>query len=51
MLFCVVSRLADWEVHDMLTKVAEDLESAYSNPDVLVRELLHKAAFTGVASI
>eukprot|EP00878_Enallax_costatus_P011889 GHUV01012413.1.p1 GENE.GHUV01012413.1~~GHUV01012413.1.p1 ORF type:complete len:297 (+),score=111.87 GHUV01012413.1:1051-1941(+) len=31
----------------MLTTVASDLESAYSNPNVLVRELLHKAAFTG----
>lgn len=33
----------------MLTTVAQDLESAYQNPNVLVRELLHKAAFTGTA--
>jgi predicted Zn-dependent peptidase len=40
-------RLADWEVNDMLHKVEEDLEDAYSNPSVLAHELLHKAAFTG----
>lgn len=40
-------KLADWEVHDMLARVEEDLESAYSNPALLAHELLHKAAFSG----
>eukprot|EP00879_Flechtneria_rotunda_P000588 GHRR01000697.1.p1 GENE.GHRR01000697.1~~GHRR01000697.1.p1 ORF type:complete len:485 (+),score=217.93 GHRR01000697.1:113-1567(+) len=40
-------KLADWEVNDMLEKMQEDLEIAYSNPTLLVYELLHKAAFSG----
>lgn len=43
----VNQRLADWEVNDMLAKVEEDLEEAYSNPAVLAHELLHRAAFSG----
>lgn len=40
-------KLADWEVNDMLAKVEEDLEAAYTNPALLAHELLHKAAFSG----
>jgi hypothetical protein len=42
-----VCRLANWEVRDMLHKVEEDLEEAYSDPSFLALELLHKAAFSG----
>eukprot|EP00882_Tetradesmus_deserticola_P001792 GHRQ01001924.1.p1 GENE.GHRQ01001924.1~~GHRQ01001924.1.p1 ORF type:complete len:368 (+),score=180.54 GHRQ01001924.1:230-1333(+) len=40
-------KLADWEVSDMLARVEEDLQSAYTNPSLLAHELLHKAAFNG----
>jgi hypothetical protein len=42
-----VCRLANWEVRDMLHKVEEDLEEAYSDSSFLALELLHKAAFSG----
>jgi processing peptidase subunit alpha len=40
-------KLADWEVADMLETVQADLDSAYADPIILARELLHKAAFSG----